>query len=71
MSGLLMNNEHIRMWKDTAKAQLEVLSHPLPGEAEASARNLSGDKQIAGRDLNPGFSENKTDMQTSLRATIY
>jgi len=71
MSGLLINNEHVRTWKDTANAQLEVLFHPLPGEAEANARNLSRDNQIAGRDLNPGFSENKTYMQTSLRATIH
>jgi hypothetical protein len=62
-----MNNEHIRTWKGTATAQLEV----LPGESEASARNLSGDNQIVGRDLNPGFSENKADIQTSLRATIH
>jgi len=66
-----MNNEHIRTRKDTAAAQLEVISHPLSGEAEASARNLGGDNQIAGRDLNPGFSENKAGMQTSLTATIH
>jgi len=64
-------NIRIRTWKDRATAQLEVLSHPLPGEAEASARNLSGDNQIAGRDLKPGFSENKAGMQTSLTATTH
>lgn len=66
-----MNNEHIRTWKNTATAQLEVISHPVPGEAEASTRNLSGDNQIAGRDLNRRFPENKADMQKSLTATIH
>lgn len=62
------DNEHIRTWKDTATVQLEVLSHLLPGEAEASARNLGGDNQIAGRDLNPGFSENKADTQNIINS---
>jgi hypothetical protein len=48
MSGLLTNIEHIRKWKDTATAQLLVLSHPLSEEADASARKLSEDNQISG-----------------------